>query len=216
MPQKFTTFFNLLDALREPGCALCRLVEKGTRQHFDSMLYEYVNDPKTRAALAASQGFCREHARVLLSFGDALGTALLHQGLLRMLAEPDRAPKGHISVPSASCPACDYAKDLLERYGSTLLDFLGEQEILEALEHPGVLCLPHLRWLIVHSHDKESANALVACARRTARQILDRLDRFIAAQNATGPPISLSEEDTTAWLEALDFFSGTLREPITR
>lgn len=208
MKEKFSTYFNLSDAFRAPGCALCRLVKFGVRQYFDSLLYEYVNDPKTQAALTASLGYCPEHARILLSFGDALGTALLHKAVLSMLAESQSCPSSRMPVPSAACPGCIQADDILHRYGSTFVDFHDEPELQMALERPGVICLPHIHWLLAYTKNPDVVKRLHHHVRNTAQELHGRLERFIAAQNATGHPIALDETDKTSWLDAVAFLSA--------
>lgn len=49
------------DALREPGCAVCRLARQAEGGYIEGLLWEQVNDAATRARLRASYGFCRRH-----------------------------------------------------------------------------------------------------------------------------------------------------------
>jgi len=206
MKEKFTTFYNLGDALREPGCALCRTVNDGTRKYFDTLLYEYVNDMQPRAALAASLGFCRTHAETLLSFRDGLGTALLHQGVLQTII--GKNSNGALPRAIRACPACLHAAEIETRYGKTLIEGITEPEIAPALERPGALCLPHVRVLISQTRNRETLRLLRECARRSARVLFDRLERFVAAQNASGPPMDLTEEEKAAWKDVVAFVSG--------
>ncbi len=62
-----TVYFDIQDALAEPGCALCQLALRSLRNYFNSMVmvYESVNDPGIRAAIRAAHGFCEVHGRML-------------------------------------------------------------------------------------------------------------------------------------------------------
>ena len=48
---KFMSYFNLRDALAQPGCPICTLVERVSSRYLDSLLYERVNDVGTREDL---------------------------------------------------------------------------------------------------------------------------------------------------------------------
>ena len=53
-PGKHTPFFELLDAQAQPGCSICRMVDRATFQYLDAILYEAVLDPDVRATFAAA------------------------------------------------------------------------------------------------------------------------------------------------------------------
>src|SRR5574341_1452415 len=55
---KFIAYFQLLEAFRQPGCPVCRLVEEGALKALDGLMYEQVNDPFTRDRLVESHGLC--------------------------------------------------------------------------------------------------------------------------------------------------------------
>ena len=85
-PPKFIGFFRLIDACKSEGCPVCRCLEADTRHCLDTLLYERVNDPETRARLHASWGFCNWHGWMLRETPDsAFGSAILGEDLLRVL-----------------------------------------------------------------------------------------------------------------------------------
>lgn len=164
---RHTTFFELLDALDQPGCPLCRLAQGSVRQYFSSLGYEQVNDVELRAELRAGGGFCPRHAWSFLEdSGNRLGVAIVYRDLLhhariglksgrrsaggglgrrlaRLLAggrEP--APDGR--PPAHPCSACRAEAEAETRYRSTLLEHLGEADVRERYAAAGGLCLPHL------------------------------------------------------------------------
>ena len=147
------------DALAQPGCPICRLVERATERYFDGLLWEQVNDPGVRQGLRESLGFCPRHTWELARAEqtrthNVLGLAILLHDTVSELARAlealmagrlDRRPRrvrrtrpGLARYPTA-CPACrqaaqaqaDYLARLMQREGQGLLD-------------GGRLCLEHL------------------------------------------------------------------------
>jgi hypothetical protein len=75
--------FELMDALAEPGCAVCRLSAASADKHVESLLWEGVNDPERREVLRRAQGFCHSHAWSLVRTGASLGSAIMMRDLLQ-------------------------------------------------------------------------------------------------------------------------------------
>lgn len=92
---KHTTYFNLLDALKENGCAICALIKKSVHKSMDDFLYEQVNDSGVRKEIKESFGFCNRHAWQLQKFGDGFSQAIVYSDLinivLKQLKEADEA-----------------------------------------------------------------------------------------------------------------------------
>ncbi|MBF6614857.1 MAG: hypothetical protein IVW55_17255 [Chloroflexi bacterium] len=76
------TAFNLLDAMRQPGCPICKLVSKMVFSYLDGISYESVNDPGVREELQRSLGYCAMHGQQWLGMRDALGTAIIYKAVL--------------------------------------------------------------------------------------------------------------------------------------
>ena len=84
------TFIDLKRALRQPGCAVCRLQREAEERYLGHLLWENVNDLSARAPFLASWGYCARHARLigkleLKGYGDALGTAIMYESLIQQL-----------------------------------------------------------------------------------------------------------------------------------
>jgi len=62
---------------------MCEAEQRDSHQYLDTLLYENVNDGNLRAHLIKSGGFCGRHARMLLQFGDGLGTAILYMDQIK-------------------------------------------------------------------------------------------------------------------------------------
>lgn len=85
MTARHTPYFNLLDALKASGCALCTLGKTAAANFLDGMLYEYVNDPGMQQRLIEAHGFCATHSRLLLTYHNALGITILYNAIMRHL-----------------------------------------------------------------------------------------------------------------------------------
>lgn len=149
--QKHTAYFELLEAFQKaPGCAICGLTLRGTHRYMDSLLYESVTDGGMRARLIKSKGFCPRHARFLLEYNDALGTALLYEDQLQLgldflqhLRKTERTP-GNAWNEHEECPACRVENEGCGFALSTLRDWIDDSELRSAIEAGSGLCMPHL------------------------------------------------------------------------
>jgi len=169
---KHTTYFEVLDALAEDGCPICRLGLRAVSRYFDVLSYEGVNDPGLRAQLRAARGFCNWHAwQFAEEVHDGLGAAIIYRDILgTLLGILDslwgRAPVGEsgsgrslFEVPTGQkrgaaagdrlaarrrCPACHSLADSSQRYLDTLLAHLAESEFYEQYSASDGLCAPHL------------------------------------------------------------------------
>lgn len=180
-----TTYFDLMDALAEPGCPVCRLVGKAVSQQIDSLNYEFVLDPGFRRQITASWGFCNLHGEDWLDVADPLGTALLYEAILVQIDEEldhlHRPGNGGLSGilssltgqsaapeqpqiagfhPTLPCPLCDY-RDYHERaLIGVLLDHFEEESLGTAYSALVGLCVPHLRQALSMSRSVATTSSL--------------------------------------------------------
>ena len=87
---KHTTYFNLLDALKEDGCPICAIIKKAIHKSMDDFLYEQVNDPAIRKQIKESFGFCNRHAWQFQKLGNGFSIRQLNSWSAR--EEQDRFP----------------------------------------------------------------------------------------------------------------------------
>ncbi len=85
-PTEFS-YFELLDACKEPGCPICRLGHRSAQRHLTNLIYDGVNDVPLRATIRDSYGYCYEHALMLPESGESapLGIAIIHRDILNTL-----------------------------------------------------------------------------------------------------------------------------------
>jgi hypothetical protein len=82
---KSAGYYDLRQALTEPGCALCQLLAKVADNYIDGVLWELVNDGEIRRELNQARGYCQDHAWLLVRYGASLGTAILMQDVVETL-----------------------------------------------------------------------------------------------------------------------------------
>jgi hypothetical protein len=193
---------DVLDAMREPGCPVCRISRDRVARHLDRLLYEHVGDPGTRQEIRASLGLCNQHAWQLLSFPSSpgLGIAILYRDVLQELAtalhdrSPAHQPTGLASAltglrgwesgaprlpsPEEACPICEYRDQIEARALGALLEALGEQgsQAETALGQSQGLCWAHLRLAL----SIEAPNAAHDFLLHDARRRVEDLDKALA------------------------------------
>jgi hypothetical protein len=150
-----STAFEVRDALRQPGCPVCRLAVRSVGRWLASVAYDQVNDVDLRNELRAARGFCNAHAhRWLVESRSVLGTAIVYEDLLKAaLRELDadngqrgglwRAILGPQAPDLASCPACRAQAEAEDRFLSALLATVAADP--PALEGSDGVCLKHMR-----------------------------------------------------------------------
>jgi hypothetical protein len=167
MTGKHFSYFRVLEALGEDGCALCRLGGTAANRFLDALLYEYVNDTGMRRTLVAAHGFCPNHSNALVARHDALGTSILYkailnhlqaeldslapgakEGLVRRLREQLSGSGGTGALLAAHepCPACAQRDGAVRRALATIAEHEGDEELAIALGESDGFCLPHLRF----------------------------------------------------------------------
>lgn len=81
----------LKEALRQPGCPICRCCIEHEERYLRHLLWENVNDLSTRARLVQSLGFCARHAQWMLrveqeDLGMTLGNTIIYESLIHLLS----------------------------------------------------------------------------------------------------------------------------------
>lgn len=82
---------NLLEAMKKPGCPICRVSRQAAERALESFLWENVNEPNVRQGILNSLGFCLSHTRLmvapeLVTSGLPLGTNFIYEHLGRQVA----------------------------------------------------------------------------------------------------------------------------------
>lgn len=227
MSAKHTPYFNLLNALQTPGCALCTLGKTAVASFIDSMLYEYVNDTGMQQMLVESQGFCATHSRLLLGYHSALGISILYNAILRHLetelpqeqAESDNwfdrltKQSGHGSSPSplaaaAPCPACQIRDETTVRALQTLGAHHNDADLMAAWRAGEGFCLPHLQQAL-NTHEEPVRRLLLTHQRQVWQTLRAELSEFIRKNDHRFQHEAFGEEGD-AWRRAVQIISGEI------
>jgi hypothetical protein len=156
--------FELEEALRQQGCAVCRLVERAGRSYLEYLLYDLVNDPEVQEEFRASLGLCERHVRGMLEKGDGLGVAILYRAavkeLLGLLSKIPDAPRSQASLakllgkstkvepaipePGDGCMVCSAEGEAERRYLRVLLDGAQDGSLGGLMAGSGSVCVRHL------------------------------------------------------------------------
>jgi hypothetical protein len=231
---KFITYFQLLDAFKEPDCPVCTRLEQGALKALDGLMYEQVNDPFTRDRLVESHGFCNWHAWMLPSIhNSALGVALIYKHLLQETLEHLEAasrevqPRGRWQrlwervtgsreepLPilawrskKTRCYLCTFARRSEQDDLKTILDFLGEQQFAEAFTRSAGLCLPHLYAAMAVGRDHPNLPMLLTMQEKRWQALLWELEEFARKFDYRYADEARGRE-SSSWHRALDAFVG--------
>lgn len=211
------TAFEIRDALREPGCAICQLALRSVVRLIKSIAYEQINDVDFRDRLRRARGFCNPHAHLWLREArSVLGTALIYRDLLATvlreidsLSDPPRLLRGlrGRAADLGVCPACQAQLAAETRYLEALLDTLADDsEVLAALDASDGLCRRHTLAAL-----RTGSGAAAHVARRTRRTIetlLEDLDEVIRKEDYRFRDEPRTDRERTAPARAVAFSSG--------
>src|SRR5512145_132430 len=170
---------DLLEAMRQPACPLCVLVERAERKAIEMLLYDQVNDIGRRDILRSSRGMCLRHTAMLAEGGSALGVAIISRDILRaMTAEleatstssplgrlRDRLGTGNSAQlaarigPQRGCPMCAERATIEAPLIVGLLRNLGDETFAAAFDTSSGLCRTHLS-AALRAADTQTARTL--------------------------------------------------------
>jgi hypothetical protein len=230
------SFYDLRDALPQPGCAVCRLKTSSVDQFLDSLLWESVNDPDKRQEIRQAQGFCHAHAWRLAYPGALLGVAIIMRDVLQnalraienapFQALPPWSPRRMYEAlnpkqqaaataalasrlePQAACPACVWAEKMEGIYLDVFIsNLLGEEGLLAAYRSSDGLCLPHFRQVLSRVREERAFEALIDAQRAIWERLVGDLSEFIRKSDYRFRHESWGEE-RDAWLRAIAALTG--------
>lgn len=217
---KHTAYYNLMEALPQPGCAICRLGHAVQVKYVEDVLYSQTTAIETRAAWRDARGLCLDHARQLDQIGHALGVSLFYQDILltvqALLQEPSpqqavrrRGKRALIQAlsPQIECPACAYRDRLEAVYLEVWLDHLPEDAFLASVQAADPLCLPHFRKAVAQAPDVARFERLRQVQLAHWEALIAELGEFVRKNDYRFQHEPVGPEGT-AWLRAVDAVSG--------
>jgi len=218
MGPKHTTYFNLLEALKE-GCPICYLVKKNTHKFMDDFLYESVNDPGVREDIKASSGFCNRHAWQLQKFGDGFGQAIVYNDLMNIVLKQINELDESFSIkellksinPGVAtkkiCMFCKQEIDVVERYVSVFWESFDDAEFSFHYKHSFGLCLPHLAFVLQKCKSKKLCAELLDIEGVKISGLIAELKEFMRKHDYRFSKEKFGEEGDS-WIRAIEKFIG--------
>ena len=211
------TAFEVREALREEGCAVCRLTLRSVAKLLQSIAYEQVNDIAVRHELRRTRGFCNHHAfQWVHEVRSVLGTALIYRDVLRAALRDLEAPpsregllRGILSPPRHGrrnqCPACRAQLQAEERYLEALLAVVSaEPGLLDASEGA---CRRHT--LAALRIGGSGAELVAGRTRRAVEAVLRDLDEVIRKEDYRFRDEPRTEGERSAPSRAVTWVVGT-------
>ena len=98
--EKGYSHFELVTALQESGCAICRFVTKSSHEYLDQLFYESVTDVPIRLQLMKSFGFCNWHTWQVPTLPAICVPDMVRDFRLRPVTEENRK-KRPLNLPAA-------------------------------------------------------------------------------------------------------------------
>ena len=215
-------YFDLVEACAQPGCPICRLLDRDVSRYLDTLLYEHPTDRITQRELRASLGLCHHHVWMLPRYNNALATAVLYNAvideMLRISAEtpPDRSQRRLMSSadnalaaalePDQPCPACRLRESSEQIYEDVLGTYIGDARLRSAFEQSAGLCLPHFRAALRAAPDTERARLIADVQRQRWISLKGELELLLHKLDAHYHQAVGAEG--TSWLRALARAAG--------
>jgi hypothetical protein len=218
---KHTAYYNILGALPQPGCVVCRLGHAVEVKYIEDVLYSKTTAIETRAEWRDARGLCLPHARQLDEIGHALGVSLIYQDILltlrQILDKPSRqqavrrrgrkALAEHLA-PQIQCPACACRASLEAVYVEVWLDHILEPAFLEQVQAGDPLCLPHLRQAVRQVSDSVRFGQLRESQSAHWERLIAELGEFVRKNDYRFQHEQVGREGS-AWVRAVDAIAGT-------
>jgi hypothetical protein len=185
----------LLDALSQPRCPVCTVLDSMVFDELCCLQREAVVDPDTHADVLARGGYCADHFWYLDGLASPVTNAQLLAPLIDRLAERLAALAGELAAnPSllrqgaaqlaarigmpASCRVCESVGVWQAAAIAAMLDIIADSG-LSHYGHGGGLCLPHLAQALSACKDSALADSLVRAAVEQSRRFGGDLREYV-------------------------------------
>ena len=190
---KHTPYFELLEAIREAGCPICRLAIRSGDRFLETYSYEHVNDIEIRDLVRAAKGFCHNHTWRLFHEHSPLGTALTYYDILGEAAQQIGTAKdqqGFLSslagrvrkalTPQGTCLGCDAQGNAEQRHLGLLLETLrGDREAQETYGSSDGLCLLHLRAALRTRPSRSATDILLRVQEKRIAAVREQMSEIV-------------------------------------
>jgi hypothetical protein len=215
-PRRHAGEHDLIEALDQPGCPVCRLATEAVDAYLTSVCYEQVNDLDVRDELREAGGYCGAHAhRFLHQRHGPLASAIVYRDVLANAARrikpaipqngsflggllAGRNPRrSTVGVDPQRCPACHVLDESERRHLETLRTRIVDPSVQASYRAADGLCLPHLDKAL--AADGDGVRLLAEAAIASLGRLVEELDTFIRKHDYRfRPDVWEGDEDTPA------------------
>ena len=184
------SFHELIEAFKKEGCPLCRVVSFSIDSYFESMLYEFVNDPKVRSDLRKSLGYCKKHSlqlkKIVEKTYNKFGASIIFEDvtkeLIKKLEKLSKLPLKElkkIMITNHNCPACVYQQSYANNYFSEILGNLENEDFFNKFLESDGLCFNHLLILLKMVKNSTTINKIIENQKSKLAKINKDLNAFV-------------------------------------
>jgi len=184
------SFQELLEAFKKEGCPLCRVVSFSIDSYFESMLYEFVNDPKVRSDLRKSLGYCKKHSlqlkKIVEKTYNKFGASIIFEDvtkeLIKKLEKLSKLPLKELKkiiITNHNCPACIYQQSYENNYFSDILGNLDNEDFFNKFLESDGLCFNHLLILLKMVKNSPTRNKIIENQKSKLAKINKDLNAFV-------------------------------------
>ncbi len=201
-------------------CPFCSLAAKSSHKYLDALLYEKVNDGGVRKELKKAHGFCKKHAKELVSLGGALGIGIIYREQLKNFMELLSAVRvsrvdnekllKEISRWSnhSKCPACEFERNAIERYVDTFIYFLDDGDMRKAFESSNGVCVEHFTLVLSRIEDAERRDYFVGVEVEKLRHLYNNVEEFIRKQDYRFKNEPVTRDEADSWIRVVRIMTG--------
>ncbi len=237
------SLFDLVEAFGQPGCPVCRLIEKDVDIYLHTLLFEGYRFPENHEKFRAGRGLCGPHAWYMAKHyrGALVNMAAYYRGAIAQVARlledapPAQGERGGFSrllkgagsgpgagaaladrlEPDGPCLACLIADSSEERNTRTLGEFISDSRLADAYRASEGLCLPHFRMALRRAKRPADSGTLAALQRGVWEALLAELDQFREMHDHRHTGEWMGEEGDS-WLRAIRSMAGGAGKPGSR
>ncbi len=203
MPSRSNLYYDIFEALKQPDCPVCRLVDRDVRQYIDSFFYESITVVERRAEIRDARGFCSVHGSILAGHSRVLGTAIIHQdvindvlrgipaqtpqrALLQNALKTARETVARAIRPRRECVLCAHERHQERIVLEALIDGMADDALRAAFEKSDGVCLPHLQSaMALRSPREENLRRFIELERAALDRLKGQLELFIHKRNGS-------------------------------
>jgi hypothetical protein len=177
--------FDIVEALAQPGCALCRVLADFEEREMATFAREGRRVPEARARFHESGGFCRHHAwlfhrvvagsRSEMPIADIYGQLVDHD-LERLRQARHAGPEA--LARSGACAACTAADAALDRKADFIVSALRDGGVRASYTESDGFCAAHLAAALTAAEESDPGTGRFLLSDRRRR--LERLAHDLA------------------------------------